>query len=40
MHGHTIFLWSKTGTLQNNETYQINVVQIYLEYVANLDSYS
>jgi len=27
---HTTFLWWKTGTLQNNEPYQINVVHILL----------
>jgi len=27
---HTIFLWLKTGTLQNNEAYQINVVDVLL----------
>jgi len=28
--GHTIFVWLKTGTFQNNEPYQINVVHILL----------
>jgi len=27
---HIIFLWLKTGTLQKNKPYQINVVQILL----------
>jgi len=27
---HTIFLWLKTGTLQKNEPYRINVVHILL----------
>jgi len=27
---HAIFLWLKTGTLQKNEPYQINVVHILL----------
>jgi len=40
--GHTIYLWLKNGTLQNNELYRINVVLYisYLEYAAILNSYS